>query len=162
MHKGWWFGLSALVVLLDQLTKQWALSSLSLYIPHKLLGVFNLTLAYNNGAAFSFLADHDGWQRWFLAGISLIASVVIAIWITRLKANEKWLVAALSLILGGAVGNLIDRIYYGYVIDFLDFHWNEAHFPAFNLADSAITLGAILLFIDMFFNRHNDVKEKQP
>jgi len=156
MHNARWFALSAVIVLLDQLTKQWALDSLILHIPHKLLGVFNLTLAYNEGAAFSFLADHDGWQRWFLATVSLIASIAIAVWILRLKPEEKWLTAALSLILGGAVGNLIDRVYYGHVVDFLDFHWNHSHFPAFNLADSAITLGAILLFIDMMIPKRKE------
>lgn len=152
-----WLGLSGLVILLDQLSKLWALSALSLHLPEKLLPVFNFTLAYNRGAAFSFLASGDGWQRWFLAGLAILVSLALLLWLYRLKPQETWLAAGLSLILGGALGNLIDRLAYGYVVDFLDFHWGINHFPAFNLADSAITLGAILLFIDMMTaSKHHD------
>lgn len=145
----YWLALTALVILLDQLTKLWAQTSLTLYNPHELLGVFNLTLAYNHGAAFSFLAGAGGWQRWFLAALAGVASVVMLIWLYRLKAHERLQAPALALILGGALGNLIDRLQHGFVIDFLDFHWQASHFPAFNLADSAITLGAILIVVDM-------------
>jgi signal peptidase II len=148
-----WLLLTALVILFDQLTKHWAQVALTLYSPHELLGVFNLTLAYNQGAAFSFLAGASGWQRWFLAALAIVASLVLIIWLARLKPGEKWLAASLALILGGALGNLIDRLQHGYVVDFLDFHWGFHHFPAFNLADSAITLGAILLVIDMMTGR---------
>lgn len=151
-----WLVLTALVILADQLTKIWAQSSLTLYNPHELLGVFNLTLAYNHGAAFSFLAGAGGWQRWFLAALALVASIVMLVWLYRLKPQEKLQAAALALILGGALGNLVDRLQHGYVIDFLDFHWKTSHFPAFNLADSAITLGAILIIFEMLMGNKAD------
>ena len=115
-------------------------------------GFFNLVLAHNQGAAFSFLNDAGGWQRWFFAVIAVIASI----WIVRLlrqHASQKLFSFALAFILGGALGNLIDRIAYGYVVDFLDFYWDMNHFPAFNLADSAITCGAGLLLLDSFMNK---------
>lgn len=152
-----WLALTLLVILLDQLTKWWALADLGLYQPRELLPVFNLTLVYNHGAAFSFLSAAGGWQRWFLAALALVASLVLLVWMYRLKAGEGMQAAALALILGGALGNLIDRIQHGYVIDFLDFHWQASHFPAFNLADSAITLGAIFIIADMLVGRkHHD------
>lgn len=152
-----WLALTLLVIVADQLTKLWAQTGLTLYQPHELLSVFNLTLAYNHGAAFSFLAGAGGWQRWFLAALALVASLVLLVWLYRLKIGEWMQAAALALILGGALGNLIDRIQHGYVIDFLDFHWQASHFPAFNLADSAITLGAILIVADMLVGRkHHD------
>lgn len=144
-----WLAVSLAVMLADQLTKAVALVSLSLYEPREILPVFNFTLAYNQGAAFSFLADSGGWQRWLFAGLALLASIVIVVWLLRLKPAEKWQSAALALILGGAVGNLIDRLLHGFVVDFLDFHWGLHHFPAFNLADTAITLGAIVIALDM-------------
>lgn len=146
-----WLGLTLLTILIDQLTKYWALAALTLYRPQEVLPVFNFTLAYNRGAAFSFLAGAGGWQRWFLAALAIVASVIILVWLLKLKPAEKLQAAGLALVLGGAVGNLIDRIQYGYVVDFLDFHWHLHHFPAFNIADSAITLGAILLAVDLLF-----------
>ena len=147
-----WLWLSLLVFLLDQASKLFFENSLSLYQQIVIIpDYFSWTLAYNKGAAFSFLASESGWQRWFFAAVAVVVSVVLVVWLKRLKANETWLALALALVLGGAIGNLFDRVVYGHVIDFILVHWqNRWYFPAFNLADSAITLGAILLALDMF------------
>ena len=142
-----WLGLSALVIVLDQLSKVWITNHFVLGESLFVLNVFNLVLAHNSGAAFSFLNDAGGMQRWLFSAIAVIASVWI-IWMLRRHAGQTLFALALSLILGGALGNLIDRIAYGYVVDFLSFHWDEHYFPAFNLADSAITCGAFLLILD--------------
>ncbi len=139
-----WLLLSALVVILDQISKLWIVSHFSNQESMTVLSVFDLTLMHNTGAAFSFLSEAGGMQRWLFTTIAIIASVSIT-WVLRKHASEVLFSLALSLILGGALGNLIDRINHGYVIDFLLFHWNEHYFPAFNLADSAITCGAGLL-----------------
>ena len=139
-----WLALSALVVLLDQASKLWIVNHFANQESLMILSVFDLTLMHNTGAAFSFLSDAGGMQRWIFTTIAIIASVSIT-WVLRKHATEVLFPFALSLILGGALGNLIDRINHGYVIDFLLFHWNEHYFPAFNLADSAITCGAGLL-----------------
>jgi signal peptidase II len=123
---------------------------MSLYQTIEVIPYFNFTLAYNYGAAFSFLADAGGWQRWFFTGLAAIFSAVIFVWITRLKSTAKLEVISLSLILGGAIGNLIDRLIFGYVIDFLDVYYQSYHWPAFNIADSAICIGAVLLILDSF------------
>lgn len=140
--------ISLLVIGLDQVTKFGVQQTLAPYQVIEFLPIFNLTLTFNEGAAFSFLADAGGWQRWFFIGLSAIVSLVLLIWLARLGARERWLAVGLALLLGGAVGNLIDRIAYGHVVDFLDFHWGEAHWPAFNVADSAITVGVVLLLLD--------------
>ncbi len=147
-----WLWLSLLVFLLDQASKLFFENSLSLYQQIVVIpDYFSWTLAYNKGAAFSFLASESGWQRWFFAAIAVVVSAVLVVWLKRLKAHETWLALALALVLGGAIGNLFDRVVYGHVIDFILVHWqNRWYFPAFNLADSAITLGAILLALDMF------------
>lgn len=147
-----WLWLSLLVFLLDQASKLFFENSLSLYQQIVVIpDYFSWTLAYNKGAAFSFLASESGWQRWFFAAIAVAVSAVLVVWLKRLKAHETWLALALALVLGGAIGNLFDRVVYGHVIDFILVHWqNRWYFPAFNLADSAITLGAILLALDMF------------
>ena len=111
---------------------------------------FKLTYVHNTGAAFSFLSEAGGWQRWFFTGLALVISGVIAVWLARLKHHETLLAVALSLVLGGAIGNLIDRLVYGYVIDFLDVYYQTWHWPAFNIADSAITLGVILMLVESF------------
>jgi signal peptidase II len=111
---------------------------------------FKLTYVHNTGAAFSFLSEAGGWQRWFFAGLALAISVIIAVWLARLKKHETLLAVALALVLGGAVGNLIDRLAYGYVIDFLDVYYDTWHWPAFNIADSAITLGVMLMLAETF------------
>ncbi len=151
-----WLWLSALVIVLDQASK-WFLSSwLSLYETVAVVPFFNLTMAHNTGAAFSFLAQAGGWQRWFFAIIAFVVSVVLFIWLKRLSSTAKLEAISISLILGGAVGNLIDRVFLGYVVDFLDFYnyYGSYHFPAFNIADSAICIGAALLIIDSF--RHKE------
>ena len=144
-----WLSLSALVIVLDQLSKAWITSRFAFGETLYVAGVFDLVLAHNTGAAFSFLSDAGGMQRWLFSGIAIVASVWIVLLLRR-HAAQTLFALALSLILGGALGNLIDRIAYGYVVDFLHFHWNEHYFPAFNLADSAITCGAFLLILDSF------------
>ena len=143
-----WLWLSAVAVILDQLSKQLATAFLDYAKPVELLPVFDLTLQHNFGAAFSFLASAGGWQRWFFALLAAVVSVVLVIWLKRLKAHETWLAIALALVLGGALGNLYDRVVLGYVVDFISVHYQRYYFPAFNLADAAITLGAGMLIID--------------
>ena len=144
-----WLSLSALIIVLDQASKLWITSHFAYGESLTVLSVFDLVLAHNTGAAFSFLSDAGGMQRWLFSGIAIVASVWIVLLLRR-HAAQTLFALALSLILGGALGNLIDRIAYGYVVDFLHFHWNEHYFPAFNLADSAITCGAFLLILDSF------------
>ena len=143
-----WLGLSALVILLDQLTKLIAVNSLALYESIAIFPGFNLTLLYNTGAAFSFLSNAGGWQRWFFIGLAMLISLFIVFWMRSLKKDNYWLLVALALVLGGAIGNVIDRIYLGYVIYFIDIYYQTNHWPAFNIADSSITIGAIMLIID--------------
>jgi signal peptidase II len=145
-----WLWLSLLAIILDQASKLAIAGSMHLYQSIQIMPYFNLTYVHNTGAAFSFLSDAGGWQRWFFAGLALLISVVIAVWLARLKQHETLLAIALALVLGGAIGNLIDRLAYGYVIDFLDVYYQTWHWPAFNIADSAITLGVILMLVDSF------------
>ena len=147
-----WLGLAVLVVVLDQITKIWISNNFVYGESLAVLSFFNLVLAHNAGAAFSFLSNAGGWQRWFFTAIAVIAAVWIT-WLLRKFQYDKFFCFALALILGGALGNLIDRIAYGYVVDFLDFYWDTYHFPAFNLADSAITCGAVLLLMQSFVKR---------
>jgi len=146
-----WLSMSLLIVILDLWTKSLATDSLSLYRPVELTSWLNMTLAHNYGAAFSFLSDAGGWQRWLFTGLASVVTVVLVVWLLRLPSNEKLTAAALGLIIGGAVGNLIDRIMNGYVVDFIDVYYRDWHWPAFNLADSAITGGVILLLVDGLF-----------
>ncbi len=148
-----WLWLSAIVVILDQLGKQAVEESFVLYERLAVTGFFNLTLAYNQGAAFSFLADAGGWQRWFFAVLAVLISTYLIYWLTKLEKDRVLLPMGIALIVGGAVGNVIDRLLYGHVIDFLDFYIGSWHWPAFNLADSAITLGVILFLLDSVVNR---------
>lgn len=143
-----WLWLSVLVIVLDQLTKLWASSDLIYGRPVPLLPSFNLTLMHNTGAAFSFLNSAGGWQRWLFALIALVVSIVLVLWLRRLTSAQRWLAVALALVLGGALGNLIDRLYLGYVIDFVDVYYDKWHWPAFNVADSAIFVGVVMLIID--------------
>ncbi len=145
-----WLWLSLLVVILDQVSKLAIAGSMQLYQSIPIMPYVNLTYVHNTGAAFSFLSDAGGWQRWFFAGLALVISVVIAVWLARLKHHETLLAVALSLVLGGAIGNLIDRLAYGYVIDFIDVYYQTWHWPAFNVADSAITLGVFLMLLESF------------
>ncbi|MCG7898351.1 MAG: signal peptidase II [Candidatus Thiodiazotropha lotti] len=143
-----WLWLSFVVILLDQLTKQLADRMLTLYEPVYVLPIFDLTLLYNKGAAFSFLSDQGGWQRWFFTVLAIVVTTVLTVWLWRLKQQEKWVAVSLSLIIGGAIGNVIDRILFGHVIDFLHFHYQQHYWPAFNIADSAITLGVGIMLYD--------------
>ncbi len=147
-----WLWLSLLVFVVDQASKFWFDNNLTMYQQIVIIpDYFSWTLAYNTGAAFSFLADAAGWQRWFFAAIAVVVSAVLVVWLKRLKPNETWLAVALALVLGGALGNLVDRVVFGHVVDFILLHWHQQwYFPAFNVADMAITGGAILLALDMF------------
>ncbi len=150
---GGWLLVAALVIGLDQLTKVLAEHYLVYGQSLPVLPHFDLTLAYNTGAAFSFLADAGGWQRWFFTVLALLVSAFIIVWLRRLGPQEKATALALALILGGALGNLIDRLRLGHVIDFIDLYYGSYHWPAFNLADSAITVGAALLVMTGVFWR---------
>ena len=145
-----WLWLSALAIVLDQASKLAVDSTMQLYESIPLMPYFNLTYVHNTGAAFSFLSEAGGWQRWFFAALAFIISAVLSVWLARLQKHETLLAIALSLVLGGAIGNLIDRLAYGYVIDFLDIYYNNWHWPAFNIADSAITLGVGLMLAESF------------
>ena len=147
-----WLWLSAVVILLDQVTKWIAETALTLYAPKAVLPFFNFTLAYNEGAAFSFLAGAGGWQRWFFVALAVVISVLIVGWLRKMGQEEKWTAVGLSLILGGALGNLIDRLWHGHVIDFIDLYYGRYHWPAFNIADSAITVGAAVLIATALFS----------
>ncbi len=156
-----WLWITFVVIFIDQITKWMAEANLELggevypVIPH-----LNFALAYNYGAAFSFLGDQGGWQRWFFSILAAVVSIVIFIWIARLKESQKWMAVGLSLVLGGAIGNLIDRLLYGRVIDFIDvyadwdvFFLNNGHFATFNVADIAINIGAIILISLSLFQK---------
>ena len=145
-----WLGLSFLAVLLDQLSKLLIDDNMQLYQSINIMPYVNLTYVHNTGAAFSFLSEAGGWQRWFFAALAIVIGSVIAVWLSRLKAHETLMAVSLSLVLGGAIGNLIDRLAYGYVIDFIDIYVQSWHWPAFNVADSAITLGVVLMLLESF------------
>ena len=146
-----WLWLSVVVVAVDQLTKLWIDSSMTLHERLPLIeGFFDLTLAYNPGAAFSFLADAGGWQRWFFTILSTVVTIILVVWLKRLPTHEKLNAVALALIIGGAIGNLIDRIAYGHVIDFLLVYYQQWSWPAFNVADSAISVGVVLMLLALF------------
>ena len=145
-----WLWLSALVIVIDQITKRIVNTTMQLYQSIELIPYFQLTYMRNQGAAFSFLSGAGGWQRWFFIGLAVIASVFICFWLKKLNRSQRWEAIAWSLVLGGALGNLIDRILYGYVIDFLDVYIGDWHWPAFNVADSAITVGVVMLLLDSF------------
>ena len=143
-----WLGVTALVIVLDWFTKQRVSEALELYRPVEVLSWLNITLAHNYGAAFSFLSDAGGWQRWFFIALASVVSLVLLVWLLRLPRREWVTGLGLALVLGGAIGNLVDRIQLGYVVDFIDVHFGGWHYPAFNVADSAITCGVILLLLD--------------
>jgi len=151
-----WSWITVLIIILDQATKLLADHYLQYHQPVAVMPLFNFTLLYNKGAAFSFLADAGGWQRWFFLILTSAVSIFIYSWLRKLKPHQVLQYTALALILGGAIGNLIDRAIYGYVIDFLDVYYGNYHWPAFNIADSAITIGAILLITDTLKNPHED------
>lgn len=142
-----WLGLSSFLLILDQLTKVIAKNSLFEGVSQPVTSFLNWTLVYNSGAAFSFLAQAGGWQRWFFTSVGIIAALIM-IWLIRKNSHQAIFSLALSLVLSGAIGNVIDRIIYGAVVDFVDVHYMGWHWPAFNIADSAITIGVILLIVD--------------
>lgn len=156
-----WLWLSLAVVIIDLVSKYYAVDMLVYGIANPVWPMFDITLLYNPGAAFSFLADAGGWQRWFFAVVALGVSGMLVVWLKRTAREQWWLGLGLSLILGGALGNLYDRVVHGYVVDFISLHYQDYYFPAFNLADSAITAGAVLLIIDMLFlEQKNDSADK--
>ncbi|OYT87628.1 MAG: signal peptidase II [Burkholderiales bacterium PBB6] len=151
---GLWLGLAALVLLFDQFTKVLIVGNFQLGDSHTVTSFFNVVRVHNTGAAFSFLAGAGGWQRWFFVGLGAVASIAI-VWMLRSHAGQRLFCFAISMILGGAVGNVVDRLWHGYVVDFLQFHWSflapmfpGGYFPSFNIADAAITVGAVGLILD--------------
>jgi signal peptidase II len=142
-----WLGLAVVVVLLDQLSKTLVIASFQLNDSRALTSWFNLVRVHNSGAAFSFLAGASGWQRWFFVGLGTAASAFI-VWMLKKHPGQKLFCFAVSMIMGGAIGNVVDRLLHGHVVDFIQVHYGGWYFPAFNLADSAITLGAICLILD--------------
>jgi signal peptidase II len=146
-----WLWLSFFVVILDQATKALVVGSVKFKSSIQLLPILDIVYLENRGAAFSMLHDAGGWQRWFFIGLALIVSVVLMLWLRKIRTSEQLILAiGLSLVLGGALGNVIDRVWHSYVIDFIYFHWRDWYFPAFNIADSAISVGAGCLLIDAF------------
>jgi signal peptidase II len=145
-----WLWLALVVVVIDQATKFWASLNLQLYDPLPVIPSLNLTLLHNTGAAFSFLNEAGGWQQWLFILLAVTVSFFIVYWLTELPAERQWFACALSLVLGGALGNLWDRLALGYVIDFIDIYYGDWHWPAFNVADTAITVGALMLLLDAF------------
>jgi signal peptidase II len=162
---GWtssrWFLIALLIVLVDHWTKGLASSQLQYARPVAVLPVLNFTLQHNPGAAFSFLSEAGGWQRWFFSFAAIAVSAVLVVWITRLNKSQYLLAASLALILGGALGNLWDRLALGYVVDFISVHYEHHYFPAFNVADAAISVGAALMILDAFINGDGEGKESQ-
>ena len=147
-----WLGLSVILLILDQVTKVIVSTQMKLYQSIELLPIFSFTYVHNYGAAFSFLSEAGGWQRWFFSIIAVTISVLLVYWLKKLPASNKLLCSAYSLVLAGALGNLYDRLAYGYVVDFIHFYYENWDFPAFNIADMAISIGAALLLIDAFKN----------
>ena len=147
---GWrWLPLSALVIVADQAIKAWMVHHFALLERVHVLRVLDIILTYNTGAAFSFLSEASGWQRWLFTGLAILVGAGLVYWMKRLKSRTQWLLCcALALILAGAIGNVIDRLRIGHVVDFILAHWNNSYFPAFNVADSAITVGAAFLLFD--------------
>jgi len=156
-----WLWLTLLCLIVDQVTKHQVVGSMELYESIKVFSFFSITYVHNLGAAFSFLADEGGWQRWFFTSVAAIASVVFIVWLAKTPKNQKLLSIAFALLLSGALGNLIDRALFGYVIDFLDFYIGDNHWPVFNVADSMIFIGAALMIFDSFKNNNKDNKKNK-
>lgn len=148
-----WLWLSFVIIVLDQVSKYWALKHLIFQTPRYVWPFLDLRLNFNPGAAFSFLSNQGGWQIYLFRGISAVVSVILAIWLLRLNPGEKLKAFGLSLIIGGAIGNLIDRMRLSYVIDFFDFHWHNWHYATFNVADSAVCVGAFFLILALIWDR---------
>jgi signal peptidase II len=147
---GWiWLPLTVVIIAADQLSKAWIVKHFVPYERLHLLPVLDITLWFNTGAAFSFLQDASGWQRWLFVALAVVVGAGLLVWLGRLKGRTQWLLcSSLALILAGAIGNVIDRLRIGHVVDFILAHWNNSYFPAFNVADSAITVGAVFLLLD--------------
>lgn len=150
--------LSFVFIVLDQVTKLWIINSLNLYQDINVLPIFDITHVRNYGAAFSFLSDAGGWQRYFFTAIAVVVSVLLTYWMYQTPTKQKLLLTSYALILGGAIGNVMDRINYGYVVDFIHFYYESWHFPAFNVADIAISIGAFLLILDAIFEQKNQTQ----
>lgn len=157
-----WLALAALVVVLDAWTKQWAANALDLYRPQHVTAWLNWTLAHNFGAAFSMLSDAGGWQRWLFTALAVGVTAFLLVWLFRLRRGEWRVGLGLGLVIGGAVGNLIDRVTLGYVVDFIDVHYAGWHWPAFNVADSAISCGVAVLLIDALIQALGKAPETDP
>ena len=158
-----WLWLSFFIVLLDQATKALVIGAIKMKASVQLLPILDIVYLENEGAAFSLLHDAGGWQRWFFIGLALIVSIVLMVWLRRLRGSQQIVLAiGLSLVLGGALGNVIDRVWHSYVIDFIYFHWKDWYFPAFNVADSAITIGAACLLLDAFYETGKAPKPTSP
>ncbi len=157
LRSGWlWLPLVVLVIALDQLSKAWIVSHVPYGGIRTVLPVLDITLRYNRGAAWSMLDSASGWQRWLFSGLAVVVGIGLVFWLRRLDGHrQKLLCLSLTLILAGALGNLIDRLLQGQVVDFILAHWNDAQFPAFNVADSAITVGAALMLLDAFTDRRS-------
>lgn len=151
----WCYGLALFVVILDLYTKDLATQELMYGRPVEIFSWFNLTLQHNTGAAFSFLSEAGGWQRYFFSIVAIVISAVLAVWIFKLERHQWLLALSLSLILGGALGNLWDRLTLGYVVDFISVHYAGRYFPAFNIADSAISVGAVCMLLESFFQKND-------
>lgn len=145
-----WYLIAVIVIILDQVTKHWASAALTYNEPVVFTPFFNFTLLHNPGAAFSFLSDAGGWQRWFFTVVALVISVILVVWLARIP-HRRYEALALALILGGALGNVYDRVVLGYVVDFIVVHYQDYYWPAFNIADAAITVGAGFLIFDVLF-----------
>lgn len=151
-----WYWVVVLVFLADQLSKQWVLANFDLFESVQLLPFFNFTYVRNYGAAFSFLSEAGGWQRWLFTIVAVGFSTLLTVWLRKQSASLLKLNLAYTLVIGGALGNLVDRLMHGFVVDFIDFYWGKSHYPAFNIADSAIFIGAVLIIWDSFFNSKSE------
>lgn len=155
-----WVWLSLLVVIIDQVFKMVIVTHLLPYVEHNVIPGFRLTLAYNTGAAFSFLDSQSGWQVWLFSVITILVCILIVWWLQKCKASQVWLCVALALVLGGAIGNLIDRLTLGYVVDYFVLYVSRWSWPAFNIADGCICVGAVMLILDMVFRKRKARREK--
>ena len=155
-----WLSVSLAVIVIDQVTKSVAVSNLVMFQPVNLFPGFNFTLMYNEGAAFSFLSDASGWQRWFFTTVAIVVSIAIVFWLRSLSTGQRMTALSLSLILGGALGNVWDRILLGHVVDFIDVYYASYHWPAFNIADSAISVGAAILIVDSLLQARREKNVK--
>ncbi|WP_404390925.1 signal peptidase II [Pseudoalteromonas phenolica] len=156
-----WLVLSLLLFAVDYITKAVVVANMKLYESIEILPIFNFTYMHNYGAAFSFLSDAGGWQRWFFSSIAVVISLLLTYWLKKLPAKNWVLCGAYAMVIGGAIGNLVDRLVHGYVVDFLHFYYQDWHYPAFNVADIAIVCGAGLLLLDAFTGEGADGSQEK-